>query len=257
VTHRDANDWNAFALLEKLDPSMRQESANLVAGRLSKLLQSKKTAPKEKLQLAMKLAKTAEGALNLTNLIRRGVLSKAVLDTVIPLLEENSDPAVKAQLGRALARAPDAAASNAALVKEVAQLKGDPARGRELFFGAAVCATCHQFKGEGREIGPDMTKIREKFDRTGLVDSLVNPSSAVLVGYEATLIETKGGAVYLGFVEADGAIVVLRDLAGQRQRIDKAEIVKREVQENSVMPPVVGILKPAQIADVVAFLRDN
>ena len=57
--------------------------------------------------------------------------------------------------------------------------------------------------------------------------------------------------------KADGAIVVLKNLAGQRQRIEKAEIIKRDVLENSVMPPVGAILKSAQIADVVAFLRES
>ena len=54
------------------------------------------------------------------------------------------------------------------------------------------------------DVGPELTRIREKYDRTALLDSILNPSAGIAFGYDTWLVETKAGLLYSGFVLADG-----------------------------------------------------
>ena len=44
--------------------------------------------------------------------------------------------------------------------------RGDPVRGRALFFDAkgAGCVRCHRSKGEGGELGPDLSDLGGKYE---------------------------------------------------------------------------------------------
>ena len=70
---------------------------------------------------------------------------------------------------------------NAIRPGELLALKGDAARGQELFFNASgvSCKDCHQVAGRGGAIGPDLSQIGKKYDRAGLLESLLEPSKAI------------------------------------------------------------------------------
>ncbi|MFT5906236.1 MAG: putative membrane-bound dehydrogenase-like protein, partial [Cryomorphaceae bacterium] len=44
-------------------------------------------------------------------------------------------------------------------VAAILKVKGDPARGKSLFDGRAICSSCHNVSGKGGEIGPELTAI--------------------------------------------------------------------------------------------------
>jgi len=135
-------------------------------------------------------------------------------------------------------------------------MSGDANRGRAIFYGAtAACARCHLFNGEGRDVGPDLSSIRTKYQRLELLDNILNPSANIAFGYEPWIVKVKSGDVYSGFILADGESIVLKESTGEQRTIAKDQIVLRKKQPMSIMPDNVALGLSAQdLADLTDFL---
>ncbi|MCA9152861.1 MAG: c-type cytochrome, partial [Planctomycetales bacterium] len=71
-------------------------------------------------------------------------------------------------------------------------------------FLRASCFSCHQIKAEGGRIGPDLTKIREKYKTPEeLLRQIVFPSEKVEEQYATVIIETTNGNVLRGVVVSE------------------------------------------------------
>src|SRR5262245_60403667 len=63
---------------------------------------------------------------------------------------------------------------------------GDAKRGKAIYLSAAAqCAVCHKVQGQGGDLGPDLSQIGGKFDRTHLIESILDPSAEILQGFHA------------------------------------------------------------------------
>jgi len=146
-------------------------------------------------------------------------------------------------------------ATSKLVVKDILKLKGDTKRGKQIFNGVGTCFACHMHGEEGRDIGPTMTGIGQKFGRGVILDNILNPSASVAFGYETVTIETKSGKTHSGFLVADADPVILKDIAGQQHPIAKSDIKTRTQQKISIMPSASAIgLNAQQLADLVEFL---
>ena len=98
--------------------------------------------------------------------------------------------------------------------------------------------------------------IGSKFDKTALLDAIINPSAAIVFGYEAWLVNTTDGESIYGFLISDNQkSVVIKDILGQKHVIPKEKIASRKKQEQSLMPdPVNNGLSEQDLADVASFL---
>lgn len=136
---------------------------------------------------------------------------------------------------------------------------GDAQRGRQLFFDdeRTKCSICHAVGGRGGKVGPDLTKIGGKFDRSHLVDSLIFPSKQIGYGYETNTILTTDGKVIQGIMSpADDASVAIVDASNRRFEVAKDEIERTTVSKTSIMPTgIAEILSPQQFTDLVCFLE--
>lgn len=256
VRHRETHHWAGFGLAERL-PGTGETTAQ-VAGRLEAEFLKAGTAPERRRALAMEMARIPAAAIRLTRLLDRPDFPEHLEEEILPLLLAQPDSEVRNALAwvRPQAVAALRGQTGAAYsVAEVVRWKGDPARGRELFFGTGACSACHAHSGKGGEAGPDLTAVGRKFDQAGLIDSIINPSSAILVGYEATRVDLGDGSSLLGFVEAEGDPMVVRDAAGQRHVVPASRIASRSALETSLMPPMSSLLSASQVADIAAFLR--
>src|SRR5437588_9143760 len=115
---------------------------------------------------------------------------------------------------------------------------GNAKRGMALFASqAGRCAVCHKVNGQGGAVGPDLSQVGGKFDRTHLIESILDPSAEILQGYQCTIIETKSGRVVTGIVKSESAAaVILVDAAGKRVTIAPANIETRAASKVSLMP---------------------
>jgi putative membrane-bound dehydrogenase-like protein len=202
---------------------------------------------------ALALLEDAAGAVFLIEHSAR--LAADVRAAVAPRLLAHPDLAVRALASAAF---PRVTAGGAALppLDAIAALPGDAARGRELYRGRGTCAVCHASDGLGGAIGPELSRIREKYGARELVDAMLNPSAAIAFGFDAWTLTLDDGGVLVGSILADGERVVVRDLAGQREVVDAARIVKRVRQPTSLMPDALALgLGAQELADLAAFLR--
>ena len=94
---------------------------------------------------------------------------------------------------------------------------GNPQRGKAVFASAAAkCAVCHKVRGQGGDVGPDLSQVGGKLDRTHLIESILDPSAEILQGYHATILTTKSGRVFTGIVKSESAATVtLRGCGGE------------------------------------------
>lgn len=139
-------------------------------------------------------------------------------------------------------------------VDAITQLQGDETAGKQVYI--RNCGTCHKAGEQGKEIGPDLTSIKNKFDRNALLDAIINPNAGIVFGYEPWLVTTKEGESVYGFLLSDTKQnIVLKDINGQKHVIAASSISKKEKQSSSMMPePITMGLSEKDLANVTAFL---
>lgn len=139
-------------------------------------------------------------------------------------------------------------------IAQIAMLTGDERNGRAVF--KANCATCHRHGQQGEDIGPELTKIHQKFDKIGLLDAILYPSAGIAFGYEPYMIMTKTGQTYYGFLVSDGEqAVVIKGIKGIKHTIPTSKISSRRQYKNSLMPDPTALgLNQQQLADLTAYL---
>ena len=130
---------------------------------------------------------------------------------------------------------------------------GDETKGRAHFLGR--CASCHKLKGEGGDIGPDLTG----YDRGSLdfwILNVVYPSLEIREGFGAYDVRLKDGPVAHGILERrGGGEIVLRDLAGNRTRLREDKVAALFASPTSVMPEnLLAGLSDEDLRDFFAYL---
>jgi putative membrane-bound dehydrogenase-like protein len=151
---------------------------------------------------------------------------------------------------------PDRQRVVAEYVKSMNGLSGDAKHGAEMFTN--ICAVCHKVGNIGREIGPDLTALADK-PMDQLVLAILDPNSAVearFVNYIATL---RDGQTLMGLIKFEtGSSITLVGLNGLDNVILRSDIKSLVSTGRSLMPEgFEGALKPQDIADVIAFLRQS
>ncbi|MDA1266363.1 MAG: DUF1080 domain-containing protein, partial [Planctomycetota bacterium] len=218
------------------------------------VLAQQRAAREGDLEVIATLAQHAAGGLYLISLAEEDGLSDEARAVAGQHIFRNPDPGVRALASAHFPRPGGLQALPP--VGELLALVGNAGRGQQLFFTErATCATCHAFEGQGKDIGPDLTVIREKYDRAQLLDAILNPSAGIAFGYDTHVVRTVDGQIASGFVLAEGQDLLLKDTQGLRHVFPVEDIEVRKKQTLSVMPEGVALgLSPQEIADLLAFL---
>jgi putative heme-binding domain-containing protein len=135
---------------------------------------------------------------------------------------------------------------------------GDAQRGEAIYLSAAAkCATCHKVHGQGGDVGPDLSVIGGKFDRTHLIESILDPSAEILQGYHASVIATRSGRIVTGIVKSESRSAIhMVDAEGKSITIPPGDIEERALSKVSLMPEgLVDSLTPAQFTDLITYLE--
>jgi putative membrane-bound dehydrogenase-like protein len=137
----------------------------------------------------------------------------------------------------------------------IKNLTGSAARGHVVF--SQTCAVCHRFRGEGKEVGPDITDVRIK-TADMLLSDILDPNNEVDPRWEAFTIQADGGRGLVGLIasETNDALVV-RGLAGT-ETLARNAVQSYAPLGSSLMPEgLEGTLDEPRMADLIAFLRSN
>jgi len=133
---------------------------------------------------------------------------------------------------------------------------GDASRGKLLF--AKHCATCHKLSGEGKDIGPDLTRAN-RGDRMFLLTSMVDPSAQIRKEFLRYIVATTDGRVVVGLLaEETAAQVTLLTEKNERIIVPRDELEEMQATQVSLMPEnILKELNPQAIRDLFQFLQSN
>jgi putative heme-binding domain-containing protein len=126
-------------------------------------------------------------------------------------------------------------------------------------YAASMCSSCHRIRGEGGEIGPDLTQLGTRFSVNDMLESIIEPNKTISDQYASTVLYLKNGRSVVGrLINQDDqkysisqnpfAPAILRD-------IPKADVARTELAGVSVMPPgTINGLNEEELKDLLAYL---
>lgn len=134
-------------------------------------------------------------------------------------------------------------------------LRGDAAKGREIFFGKGGCQMCHMVNGEGGRLAPDLSIIGETRSAEHLRTSILKPNAQLDQSERGIRAVTGDGKTITGRrLNEDTYSVQLIDAQEKMVSLLKSELSEYEVLSTSTMPSYEGKLTDAELDDVVAYL---
>lgn len=133
---------------------------------------------------------------------------------------------------------------------------GNSSRGRDLYL--QLCATCHRFKNEGTQVGPDLGTVADK-PSAELITSILNPNSAVDPVYFETIMLLKDGTQQTGVVAGETVhTITLKNAGGFEETIQKSRVATMTRNHRSLMPEgLENSLGSEEMADLLKFLRSR
>jgi len=147
------------------------------------------------------------------------------------------------------------ASASLASYRDALTLRGDPARGREVF--SRICAACHQYGGgEGTAFGPDLGEVRSHLPGSLLTD-ILRPNQSIADGYELWLAQLTDGSTISGIIASETpSAVTFRRMGGATTAVGRSQITSMRVADVSAMPEGLDAqIDVAQMADQIAFIR--
>ncbi|HZW31971.1 MAG TPA: c-type cytochrome, partial [Isosphaeraceae bacterium] len=165
------------------------------------------------------------------------------------------DPALRSRAAAVLAKfAPPARATVLDRYQAALPLPGDARRGEALF--ARHCQTCHQHRGQGHRVGPDLSGIAGRAPEALLVD-ILDPNREIEPDFVVVAVATRRGQTLSGLLAEETATTVkLRRAEGVEESILRSEIDQLRSTGQSLMPEgLEQSLGLQDMADLIAFLR--
>mgnify|MGYP001160957500 FL=1 len=134
--------------------------------------------------------------------------------------------------------------------------KADTKHGEEIFFGRGTCLACHQVKGKGVPLGPDLNGINKRRDTDYVIRSILLPDEYIVEGFQQTSLELEGGRKLFGMIQEETAqSLKIYLLTGEKISVNTNDIIKRSDAKNSSMPSSFSHTMSAQdVADVTAWI---
>ncbi|MBS1608138.1 MAG: c-type cytochrome, partial [Bacteroidetes bacterium] len=254
LSFRQGNDWYALLDWKKISINTGYErKMSAMKSKLRAVLDEHLSLDARKWRLEQ-MAMDSVGGQLLMGLAAENKFPVTLTTAMEEVIFKNPDIAVRVQAGKYF-KQPGGKKNYS--IQEIVKIQGNVADGKTVF--NTYCTTCHRIGQAGNDIGPELTTIGKKFDKTGLLDAILNPSAAILLGYEPWLINTKDGSSYFGFLISENKqSVTIKDVSGQKHVIAADKISTRQKQDKSLMPePAVTGISEQQLADIVTYLSSG
>ncbi len=212
--------------------------------------------------LAAQLCQQPDGATLCIDFVRRGIVSahllrrpeiaqrlqalnSSELNTAVEYLTKNL-PSEDEATAKLIATRKAACVSNA----------GQSVRGLELF--KKHCIACHQLRGEGQKIGPQLDGVGIRgLDR--LLEDMLAPNRNVDAAFRSSTIVTTEGLVLIGLPRRmEGETFYFADRAGKEFSLTKSEIESQTVSPVSLMPANFGeLINESDTRDLMRYLLES
>jgi len=134
-----------------------------------------------------------------------------------------------------------------------------PQRGQHMFH-VAGCIKCHLIAGDGAKLGPDLTKVTERFRGAKLLQQIIEPSSEIHQDYRAFNVFTNAGKSLTGLLlkETETAVSLLPNPLKPNEItvVSRKDIEEIEPSTTSTMPKgLLMTLSRNEILDLLAFIE--
>jgi quinoprotein glucose dehydrogenase len=135
---------------------------------------------------------------------------------------------------------------------------GDAERGKELFWSHATgqCIRCHKIKGEGGEVGPDLSEWAPKANREQLLESLLLPDKKITPGYGMVTLSLDSAKIVTGVLRSEDKDKVELVTPDRKSLTIPTTSIEFRSDPKSVMPAVGQVLSLEESRDIIAYLAE-
>jgi putative heme-binding domain-containing protein len=132
-------------------------------------------------------------------------------------------------------------------------------RGKAMFI-ATSCSRCHAVKGEGGNIGPDLTQIGTRFSTKDMLEAIIEPNKAISDQYAATQFQLKNGQSLVGKItnqDNDFYYISQNPYAPDfLVKVEKKNVVSKDYSTvSSMLPGLINSLNKEELKDLIAYLK--
>lgn len=247
--------------------ALRQQLAAAVidrkVDRIELLMNAMKQLP-ARLQTSVseELAGSPQGAEALLNLLEKGIIAGRLSQNqnITKKIDALKNEPLKTRLTSIAQSQPPANQQLDKLISDRRAIQDrtqvDLAKGQELF--KKHCAACHQVKGQGGMIAPNLDGIGGRGVERVLEDVL-DPNRNVDVAFRTSTLALADGQVLSVLVRREeGETLVVADAQGKESQIPKADIERRANSSLSLMPAnVAEIIPPDELPHLIGFLLEQ
>lgn len=126
-------------------------------------------------------------------------------------------------------------------------------------FAATRCISCHSVRGEGGNVGPDLTQLGTRFSPKDMLEAIIEPSKVISDQYAATILTLKDGNTVMGRITNENTekyFVSQNPFApDQIKEVAKKDVVSHKISPMSIMMPgMINRLNPEELKDLIAYL---
>ncbi|GAA4406636.1 hypothetical protein GCM10023187_26320 [Nibrella viscosa] len=129
-------------------------------------------------------------------------------------------------------------------------------------YSAILCSRCHAMRGEGSDIGPDLTQLGTRFSNKDILEAIIDPNKAVSDQYAATTFKLKNGQTVVGrLVNEDKTTYSVSQnpfAPEQLKKLPKKDVASTSLSNVSIMlPGLINSLNPDELRDLMAYLKSG
>ena len=126
-------------------------------------------------------------------------------------------------------------------------------------YTATTCSSCHGMKGEGGNVGPDLTNLGTRFSKRDMLESIISPSKMISDQYAATQFMLKNGTSVVGrLINQDKLAYYVSQNPYDPEQMEK--VLKKNVRSmkysevSSMLPGLINGLNAEELKDLMAYI---
>ncbi len=179
------------------------------------VLENGKAIPEVRVAMAKGLSRTDQGAQYLIDQARAGKLPNEVRFVVGSALRTNRKEEIRKAASELFPSPKSLGKEAIPPLAELVVRKGDAVSGEKIFKTTGTCANCHQVRGQGKVVGPDLSEIGSKLTREAMFVSILDPSAGISHNFESYSALMDSGQVVVGLMVSQAEDkVTLKDAKG-------------------------------------------
>jgi len=143
-----------------------------------------------------------------------------------------------------------------------AELKNRSFKTGKSMYNATTCIRCHSIKGDGGNVGPDLTQIGTRFSTKDIMEAILLPSKTISDQYATTEFQLKNGKSMVGKItnedEENYYIAQNPYVADVLVKVPKKNVSSKNYSSvSSMLPGLVNSLNAEELRDLVAYLKSG